>query len=378
MFENMKGRDKAPMQRVLVVDDERDIADVMKRLLEISGYPVTVAHSVKEALEAIERELPSVVVSDVNMPNGDGYELCREIRKRYVSQIVPIILVTGRDPMGERIKGLEAGADDFLAKPINKSELLARMQSLIRIRELHDNVQHKVDELAEHEKQLEEQLSDQQVKLGQLKRFFSPQVAEFIVSNTPEGLLKSHRKEVTVVFIDLRGFTSFAELAEPEEVMEVLEEYYAAAGNEAIRYEATIGRLAGDGMMFFFNDPVEIEKHEERALAMSVAIRDRLTELRAKWVPKGYNLDFGIGVASGHATIGTIGFEKFWDYSVIGTVTNLASRLCDEAKGGQILASERFLGAVGDKVETQLVGQLQLKGFTRPVKAFNIMAIKRA
>lgn len=364
------------LKHILVVDDERDVADVMRRLLEINGYKVSIASTAREALSFLDKEIPCLVLSDVSMPKYDGYALCREIRKRYDRQIIPIILVTGHDPMQERVKGLEAGADDFLAKPLNKDELLTRVRSLVRIRDLHDKVQDQAAELAVWGKVLEHRVAEQVNQLGNLKRFFSPQVADLVMAKGNQDLIRSHRKDVTVVFIDLRGFTAFAEQAEPEEVMDVLAQYYEAAGTQGLKYDATIGRLAGDGMMFFFNDPVEISNHEERALEMTLAVRDRLALLRDKWQPKGYNLDFGIGVASGHATIGAIGFEKFWDYTVIGTVTNLASRLCDEAKGGQILTSERFLGKVGNKIEAELVGQITLKGFSRDIKVYNILKTK--
>lgn len=360
-------------KKILVVDDEKEIGDVMRRLLEINGYRVHTSQSMAEALSYMQKEVPCLVLSDVSMPGGDGYELCREIRKRFSRHIIPVILVTGHDPGQERIRGLEAGADDFLVKPVHKEELLTRVRSLVRIRELHDMVQNQAAQLTQWGKELERRVKTQVDQLGNLKRFFSPQIAELLASIEDTKLFKSHRRDVTVVFTDLRGFTAFAETAEPEEVMEVLKEYYAVCGNFALKYEGTIGRLAGDGMMFFFNDPVELEHHEKKALEMTLDVRRGLTELRSKWTPKGYDLDFGVGVASGHATIGTIGFEKFWDYSVIGTVTNLAARLCEEAKGGQILVSERFLGAVQDEIQSEAVGQLTLKGFLRPVKVYNIV-----
>jgi len=362
-------------RKVLVVDDERDITLVMKRLLEIRDYRVITATSAQEALRYLDREIPSLILSDVHMPETDGYAFCREIRRRFSGQIVPVVLMTGMDPVQERVRGLEAGADDFLVKPINKEELLARVRSLVRIRELHDTVQNQAEALARWGKELEQRVHEQVEQLGQVKRFFSPQIADILVSSGKQNLMNSHRKEVSVVFIDLRGFTAFAETAEPEEVMEVLEEYYEAAGNHGLAHDATIGRLAGDGMMFFLNDPVDIPNHQEKAIQMTLAIRDSLSKLRNKWVLK-YDLDFGMGIASGHATLGTIGFEKFWDYSVIGSVTNLAARLCEEAKGGQILVSERFLGPAIDRVNVDQVGQINFKGFHRPVKVYNVLGMK--
>ncbi len=361
--------------RILLVDDEQEIADVIRRLLEIHGFDVTIAFSAQEALASMEKQLPELVLSDVVMPGKSGYELCGEIRRLYDDKVVPIILLTGKDWNGERLKGLEAGADDLITKPIDKNVLLNRIHSLVKIKTLHDTVENEAHKLAENEKVLESKVDLQRNQLGQLKRFFSPQIADFVLSHSTSGtVFESRRKDVTVVFLDLRGFTAFAEKALPEQVMEVLGEYYAQAGDTALKFNGTIGKLAGDGMMFFLNDPVEVKNHPAKAVEMALEMRNVMIRLRDQWVPKGYELDFGIGMATGRATIGAVGFEKYWDYTVIGSVTNLASRLCDEARQGQILASEKFLGAAGLNIQTQPLGVTQLKGFSVPVKIFNILA----
>jgi adenylate cyclase len=225
------------------------------------------------------------------------------------------------------------------------------------------------------ERRVEEQVT-QLERLGRLKRFFSPQLAELIVSGDTEDPLKTHRREITVVFLDLRGFTAFAETAEPEEVMGVLNEYYAEMGKLILQHEGTLERFTGDGMMVFFNDPVPVANPAERAIRMAVTMRDQVRELTAKWRKVGNELDFGIGIALGYATIGAIGFEGRWDYGAIGTVTNLASRLCGEAKPGQILISPRVLGGIEELVEAEPVGELSLKGFHRPIAAHNIVRMK--
>ena len=187
--------------------------------------------------------------------------------------------------------------------------------------------------------------------------------------------MRSHRREVTVVLLDLRGFTAFAEAAEPEDVMRVLHEYHAEMGKLVLRWDATVARFTGDGKMIFFNDPVPVENPAERAVRMALGMRERLEGLRMMWRAEGYDLDFGVGIAQGYATIGMIGFEGRFDYGVIGTVTNLASRLCGEAVDGQILVSQRVLAAVGNFVDSEAVGELALKGFSKPVRAFNVVRL---
>lgn len=213
-------------------------------------------------------------------------------------------------------------------------------------------------------------------QLSRLKRFFSPQLAELIVAGGTEDPLKTHRREVTVVFLDLRGFTTFAEQVEPEEVMGVLRDYHAEMGRLILEHEGTLERFTGDGMMIFFNDPVPVPNPAERALRMALVMRERVQELSTKWRRRGYDLALGIGIAQGYATIGAIGFEGRWDYGAIGTVTNLAARLCGEAKGDQILVSLRVVGEVEHMIETEEVGPLTLKGFQKPIPAFGVLGVK--
>ena len=210
-----------------------------------------------------------------------------------------------------------------------------------------------------------------------MKRFFSPQLAELIVSGDAEDPLKTHRREITVVYLDLRGFTAFAETAEPEEVMGVLHEYHAAMGRLILQHDGTLEHFAGDGMMIFFNDPLPIPNAPEQAIRMTLAMRERVKELTSKWRKLGYDLDFGVGIALGYATIGAIGFEGRWEYGAIGSVPNLAARLCGEAKPGEILVTQRLLGGVDELVDAEPAGELSLKGFHRAVIAYNILGLKR-
>jgi adenylate cyclase len=255
---------------------------------------------------------------------------------------------------------------------------------MLRQKALHDTIelqarrlQSQADELASLNRSLEERVARQVEELdriGRLRRFLPPQVAELVMAAGDSGsLLKSHRREVTVVFCDLRGFTAFAEMAEPEEVMAVLDEYHACLGDLIGRYEGTLERFMGDGLLVVFNDPISCEDHTERAVRMSLAMRDAIEERAARWQRHGYALGFGIGIARGHATIGRIGFDQRMDYAVIGTVANLAARLCGEAEAGRILISQRALAAIEPRIEYQDIGQMQLKGFHRPVPIFEIL-----
>ncbi len=359
--------------KILVVDDTPQNVKLLADLLSVKGYAVLTARSGREALEIVDKERPDLVLLDVVMPEMSGYEVCRKIRDNPATTILPVVMVTALDPAQERVKGLEAGADDFLTKPINQAELLARVRSLLRIKALYDQLG---DLNLTLTKRVEEQVA-QLERLGRLKRFFSPSLAELIVAGDAEDPLKSHRREITVVFLDLRGFTAFAETSEPEEVMGVLREYHAEMGRLILTHEGTLERFTGDGMMVFFNDPVPVPNPAERAIRMAVAMRDRVAELIQKWRKRGYDLDLGIGIAQGYATIGAIGFEGRWDYGAIGTVTNLAARLCGEAKPGQILISQRLLATVEGLVETEAVGELTLKGFSRPITAHNVLRMKR-
>ncbi len=368
-----------PPARILVVDDTPHNVKLLGDLLAAQGHEVVTAASGPEALARVETERPDLVLLDVVMPGMSGYEVCARIRAHPETAILPVILVTALDPAGERVRGLEAGADDFLTKPIHPAELLARVRSLLRIKRLYDTVRAQAAQLAEWNRTLERRVQEQVAqleRLARLKRFFSPQLAELIVAGGAEDPLRTHRRDLGVVFLDLRGFTAFAETAEPEEVMGVLREYHAAMGELILAHQGTLERFAGDGMMVFFNDPVPVPNPAERAVRMAVAMRGRVAELATRWRRLGYELVLGVGIAQGYATIGAIGFEGRWDYGAVGTVTNLAARLCGEARGGQILIPRRVLAAVEELVEVEPVGDLALKGFLRPIPAFNVVALR--
>jgi len=269
---------------------------------------------------------------------------------------------------------------------VDQAALVARVRSMLRIKELHDTtedqaarLQAQATELSEWNRTLEHRVEEQVAqldRLGRLKRFFSPQLADMIVDGDVDDPLKSHRREITVVFLDLRGFTAFAEVAEPEEVMGVLREFHEVTGKLILEYEGTLEHFTGDGITILFNDPLPIPNPAERAVRMALAIRERIGRMAEAWVKRGYELSLGMGIAQGFATIGAIGYEGRWDYSAIGSVTNLAARLCAEAKPGQILAPKRFLWTIEDLVEAEIIGEFSLKGFRRSVTTYNILRLR--
>ena len=362
--------------KILVVDDVAMNVKLLADLLAVKGYATCTATSGPQALERIASEHPDLVLLDVMMPGMSGYEVCRAIRADPAHAMLPVVLVTALDPAEERAKGLDAGADDFLSKPVSQAELLARVRSLLRIKALYDEVLRQKSELTELNRTLEQRVEDgvaQLEKVGRLKRFFSPQLAELIVGGGADDPLKSHRREITVVFLDLRGFTAFTETADPEEVMGVLGEYHTAMGRLILEHEGTLERFSGDGIMVFFNDPVQIADPAPRAARMVLSMQREIGRLSGSWKKRGYDLQMGVGIAQGFATIGGIGFSGRIDYGAIGTVTNLAARLCGEAHGGETLLSQRVMACLEEGFATESAGELVLKGFHKPVPAYRLL-----
>jgi class 3 adenylate cyclase len=372
--------------RILIVDDNPENLDILQTRLARHGYEILTARDGEEALATARETRPDLILLDIMMPKLDGIEVCRRLKADRSLPFMPIVMVTARADSKDIVAGLEAGGDEYLTKPVDQAALVARVKSMLRIKALHDTVQEQAArleaqaaQLAVWNQTLEQRVREQLAELervSRLKRFLSPQLADLIISSGDEKLLESHRREITVVFCDLRGFTAFAETAEPEEVMAVLREYHAAMGTLIFRFEGTLERFAGDGLMVFFNDPVPCPDPAARAVRMAVAMRERAGELAAMWRKRGHQLDFGVGIAQGYATLGKIGFEGRFDYGAIGSVVNLASRLCDGAKGGQTLLSQRVYAAVEELVEAEPVGEVALKGFHRPEAVFNVLRLK--
>jgi class 3 adenylate cyclase len=336
----------AAPQRILVVDDTPQNVKLLADLLGARGYAVSSAANGEQALQAIAAQPPDLVLLDVMMPGISGYDVCRRLRDNPPTALLPVVMVTSLDAQEERVKGIEAGADDFLTKPINRAELFARVRSLLRIKALQDQ------------------------RLARLKSFFSPQLAEAIAAGKGDELLKTHRREITVEFFDLRGFTAFTEASEPEEVMELLRAYHAPLGRLVLEQQGTLERFAGDAVMVFFNDPLPVERPAEHAVKTALAMCDAFAPIAEHWRRRGFEIGLGVGIAQGYATLGAIGFEGRQDYAAIGNVTNLAARLCGEARAGQILACRKTMAALDGAFEFEPVGPLSLKGFDKPVPAF--------
>ena len=357
--------------KILVVDDQRSNVEMMAGVLRARGYTVHTALDGEEGLAQVAEVHPDLVVSDILMPKVDGFELCRRLRASPDTALLPVILVTSLDAQGERIKGLEAGADDFLSKPVNWEELFARVRSLLRVKALQD-------ELKDVNAQLEQRVRDQVAqleRLSRLKRFFSKPVAEAIIAGGEE-LIEPHRREITAVFLDLRGFTAFTDRADPDEVMDLLRAYHATLGRTVDEYGGTLEHFAGDGVMIFFSDPLPVDRPAERAVRMALALQEAFTPIADAWAKLGHEVGLGIGIAQGEATLGVIGFEQRWEYAAIGNVPNLAARLCGTAHAGEIILDAQTEHELAAIAETEPVGPLTLRGFSQPVAAFRLKSIR--
>jgi adenylate cyclase len=366
--------------RILVVDDTPQNVRLLEAVLTGHGYDVVSAATGEEALKAVADTRPDLVLLDIYLPDIQGHEVCQRLRADPATAFLPVVMITAEGAR-ERLPAIESGADDFVTKPFDQSELLARIRSLLRIKAYHDTIEAQAAELSDWNRQLEARVEDQVgelERLSKMRRFLSPQIADLIEAAGEERLLETHRREIAVVFCDLRGFTSFARSAEPEDVMSVLAQFHEAVGGLVREADATVGFFSGDGLMVFFNDPLPCEDPAGRAVRMALALRGRVDRLAETWRKRGHELGFGVGIAQGYATLGRIGFEGRFDYAAIGTVTNLAARLCGEAESGQILVSRRVYAAVEERVEAEAVGELALKGLLRPVPAYNVVGLREA
>ncbi len=364
---------------LLVVDDIEDNRYTLTRRLSREGYTnLTTAANGREALDLLQRKPIDLVLLDIMMPDMNGYEVLERLKADPNLRHIPIIMISAVDEIESVIRCVELGAEDYLSKPFNPTLLRARVGASLERKHLHDQVRAQAADLATWNKTLEKRVADQLAeieRMGRLKRFLSPQIAEAVLASGDESVLESHRRDITVVFCDVRGFTAFAETAEPEEVTSFLREYHTRLGALIHKYEGTLERFTGDGLMVLFNDPLRCTDPSIRAVRMAVEMRTQVNEATAKWRKQGHELGFGMGISYGYATLGLIGFEGRFDYSAIGTVVNLAARLCGEARDGQILIDGKVLSAIEAVAETQPAGELTLKGLHRPIPAFNVSGV---
>ena len=352
----------------LVVDDSRVNRLVLARQLEALGLDVLEAENGIEALERL-RAHPAeidVVLLDVLMPELDGYQTLEAMKADEAIRHIPVIVVSAVEELESVVRCIELGATDYLPKPIDPAILRARINASLAAKRMHDLEQEYLD----RQTALTRTIQRQKEELG---RFLSPQISALISSSEGEALLSGHRRQITAVFCDLRGFTTFAEQAEPEELFGVLGAYHRLIGEAIVEHEGTLEHFAGDGVMTFFNDPVVQPDHVERAVRMALAVRERFQPLTADWRKRGYELGLGIGIAVGYATLGRIGFEGRYDYGAIGNVVIMASRLSSAAGPNQVLLTQRGVAMVEGLFEMEDVGELNLKGMTRPVPAHNVV-----
>ena len=345
---------------ILVVDDDKATVDILRTRLQSQGYAVVSATDGEAGLKAVAEHRPDLVLLDVNMPRMDGLEACRRLKADATLPFTPVILVTALTDSRDVVAGLDAGADEYITKPVDSAALMARVRSMLRMKELHDRVQ---DEAAE--------------RLGRLKRFFSPAVAELIVAGGVDDPMRTHRREVALVMLDLVGFGAFSETADPEEVMGMLREYHAEMGRLVMAHDATLHSFAGDAIVVVVNDPVEVEDAPARTLRLAWAMRERGRELAAGWEKRGWQMPLRIGAAMGHATIGAIGFEERLDYGVVGRINRLAAALCNAAEGGHILVSQRIAAAAEGWADLEEIDLPAPRGTTRPVRAFKVLGLTR-
>ncbi|MBK6908732.1 MAG: response regulator [Rhodocyclaceae bacterium] len=352
---------------ILAVDDTPDNLHLLAELLQ-PEFRIKVANSGERALQIVAASPPDLILLDIMMPGMSGYEVCAALKANPASCDIPIIFVTAMSEIESEAAGLELGAVDYLTKPISPSILLARVRNHLRMRQ-------QALQLQEWNRTLEQRVSDgitEIERLGRLRRFFSPAVADLLLAGKADDPLRNHRREIVVVFLDLRGYTAFTEAYGADEVMRVLAEFHAAMGELIMAHGGTLERFAGDGLMIFFNDPIEIPDPVGTALSMTQAMHQRFAALQELWQARGYTLAMGIGMAQGMATIGAIGFEGRRDYGAIGSVTNLSARLCGEAKGGQTLVSAEA-ARNAPAACLRAVTPLPLKGFKEPVTAYEVI-----
>ena len=365
--------------RILIVDDNEANRDILRTRLAVHGYDLVQAANGEEAIARARETAPDLILLDVMMPKLDGIQVCRILKGDPALPFMPIVLVTARSDSRDVVEGLEAGADEYLTKPVDQTALVARVKSVLRLKALHDQVRAQADDLARWNAGLERRVAEQLAELeraSRLMRFLPAPIAELVMADGRDNLLESHRREVTVAFCDLRGFTAFSEAAEPEDVMAVLEDYHRLLGTLVQKHGGTLAHLSGDGVMVLFNDPVPCDDPCARGALMAVEMQAGVRDLLARWRDLGPDLGFGVGIAHGYATLGRIGFEDRWEYSAVGSVVNLAARLCAAAADDQVLIDAKVCAAIAAIADVEATADLALKGIQRRMKTFLVRSMQ--
>ena len=378
---NTAGAVSGRLETVLVVDDDEANRDVLGRRLVKLGYGVVQARDGVEALEQLGQPDSGIdlVLLDVMMPRLDGFEVLDRHRADPSIRHIPVIMISALDDMASVVRCIEAGAEDYLPKPFDPVLLKARVAACMEKKRLRDVERELLAQVAAWNFELEARVAAkvQEVeRLSVMRRFVPPQLVE-VMEAGGTAMLQSHRAEITVLFCDLRGFTSFAERSEPEDVMAVLREMHDAVGPLIFAQGGTLSQFTGDGMMVFFNDPIPCDQPERRAVVLGLGMRDATEQLAVDWSRRGHDLRLGVGIATGYATCGQIGFEGRFEYTAIGTVVNLAARLCGEAQGGEVLAAERVVAPLTGVVNAESAGSIQLKGMAKPVGIHRVLGMQR-
>ena len=355
------GRDgMRKIPRILVVDDIAANVELLEAFLMIEGYEVIVAYDGEEALARVNEDEPDLVLLDVMMPGLNGFEVCKRLRNIEASQLIPIVLVTALDQMEDKLRGLEAGADDFLTKPFNRLELKARIRSLLRIRSLHNEVEQK-----------------RRLLFRLLNRYMSEEIVTTILED-PEKRLKlgGEKREVAILFADIRGFTSFSEGTTAERVVEVLNECFHDITEVVFKHKGTFDKYVGDCILAFYGAPISYGDDLERCIQTAIEMQRIFEEISSRWTdPALKNLGLGIGINFGEVVVGNIGSERLMDYTIIGDQVNLAQRLEQVAQRGQIVISEAAYTRLNGSIRACEMPPVALKGKREPVTAYLIEGI---
>lgn len=364
---------KSKEKSILVVDVDPFFGNTICSSLSTFGYRADFSNTPEDAFTRLERIRYDLIITD----HGCLAPLRKwlDARMRVSGEFVPVIVATEE---GFSLADIDENGmvDEFIHKPLRLPELIKRVTNLLRVRQLHQRLLEQTNIIENWSQSIEEIVMKQDGHLNRLSKFVSPQLASALLSDSQLDPLSVHRRDVSVMFVDLKGFTAFSESAEPEEVRDVLEQFYATVGEAALRHGGTIGNFVGDAVMVFFNDPVEYSDHQLRAVRAAIEIREQMQAKVSFWRERGYNLGCGLGIAEGYATIGGLGFQEFKTYTVIGTVTNLAARFCDEAADCDVVTSHRFYSRVETHVHGESRGDLNPRGIPYPIKSYRLLAMK--